>query len=141
MTLHTRAVFARAFGSVCWELREDVCKLAFLYSSNLICFFSENGFLVVGVPRCSGVFNIKTLLTELLKPDDSLLRRHRCLEILVSRELMRLEMLSHEQRCPVYDSDTSSNLSDCLDCGHRGITDLQMQRDSKLRDLLSTLRQ
>lgn len=53
---------------------------------------------------------------------------------------MGLEMLSHEERSSVNDFDASARLLDSLDGTHRGITQFEVKRCSKLLDLLSALR-
>ena len=53
---------------------------------------------------------------------------------------MWLEMLSHEERSSVNDFDASAGLPDRLYGSHRCITQLEVERCSKLLDLLSALR-
>jgi hypothetical protein len=95
LLLYSDSVPADSFRPVCWDLREHVCKLSFIDSPVLLFLLSQYLLNVISVPRCSGIFNIQSLLLELLKLLDFLWRRHGDLKLFIVRELVGLNKVLH----------------------------------------------
>lgn len=95
---------------------------------------------VIVVPGCSWVLDFDAFLSESLELLNLIGRRHGCLQSLVLTELMRTQMVSHQQISPVLVLYTASSCFDGFQGRGGCISNLKIKLQIQVFEALNTFR-